>query len=35
RTALASVKNWSFEPGMRGDEKVEMWVKVPIRFQLK
>jgi len=35
RTALASVKNWSFEPGMRGDEKVEMWVKVPIQFQLK
>lgn len=34
-TALASVKNWSFEPGMRGNETVEMWVKVPIRFQLK
>ena len=35
RAATASVKNWLFEPGMRGDEKVEMWVKVPIRFRLK
>jgi hypothetical protein len=32
---VASVKAWLFEPGMRGDEKVEMWVKIPIRFQLK
>ena len=35
RTAMASVKNWLFEPGRRGDQKVEMWVKVPIRFRLK
>lgn len=33
--AVASVKGWLFEPGMRGDQKVEMWVKVPVRFQLK
>jgi len=35
RAATASVKNWLFEPGMRGDEKVEMWVKVPVRFRLR
>jgi protein TonB len=35
RAAKSSVKNWTFEPGMRGQEKVEMWVRVPIRFQLK
>jgi protein TonB len=33
--ALASVKNWSFEPGMKGSQPVEMWVKLPVRFQLK
>lgn len=35
KAAADSVKDWLFEPGMRGDEKVEMWVKIPIRFQLK
>lgn len=35
KVAMASVKDWLFKPGMRGDVKVEMWVKVPIRFQLK
>jgi protein TonB len=35
RAALDSVKKWTFVPGMRGDEIVEMWVKVPIRFELK
>jgi protein TonB len=35
RAAIASVKNWFFEPGKKGDETVKMWVKVPIRFQLK
>lgn len=34
RAAMASVKGWAFVPGMRGGKKVEMWVKVPIRFQL-
>ncbi len=34
RAALASVKGWVFEPGMKGDQKVEMWVRVPVRFQL-
>ncbi|HPJ66585.1 MAG TPA: energy transducer TonB [Desulfobacteraceae bacterium] len=34
RAAVSSVENWVFEPGIRGDEKTEMWVKIPIRFQL-
>ena len=35
RAAMKSVQSWLFEPGRRGDERVEMWVKVPIRFDLK
>jgi periplasmic protein TonB len=35
RAAASSVKHWTFEPGMRGQEKVEMWVRVPIRFELR
>ncbi|MGW8324875.1 MAG: energy transducer TonB, partial [Desulfobacterales bacterium] len=33
--ATSTVKHWLFEPGMIGDEKVDMWVRVPIRFELK
>jgi len=35
QAAMASVKKWRFEPGRRNHEKVDMWVKVPIRFRLK
>ena len=35
KAAISSVKNWTFEPGTRGDEKIAMWVRVPIRFELK
>jgi protein TonB len=35
RAALGSVRTWIFAPAMKGEEKVEMWVKVPVRFQLK
>jgi protein TonB len=35
KTAMKSVKKWEFEPGKRGDEKVGMWVRTPVRFQLK
>jgi protein TonB len=35
QAALASVKGWLFDPGTRGGEKVDMWVKVPVRFQLE
>lgn len=35
RAALKSVNGWLFEPGMVGDQKVGMWVKVPVRFELR
>ena len=35
KAAMESVGKWLFEPGMRGDEKMEMWVRVPIRFELE
>jgi len=35
RTAIKGVRNWLFHPAKRGDELVEMWVKIPIRFQLR
>lgn len=33
--AVSSVKKWRFEPGKLGDKKVDMPVKIPIRFQLE
>ncbi len=33
--AVSSVKKWRFEPGEKGDKKVDMWVKIPIRFQIE
>jgi protein TonB len=35
RAAKSSVKKWIFIPAMRDNKQVEMWVKIPIRFQLK
>ena len=35
RTALAAVKEWQFKPGIKDGKKVKMWVKVPVRFELK
>ena len=35
KAAEAAVKNWSFEPGIIGKDKVAMWVRIPIRFELK
>jgi TonB family protein len=35
RAALSAVRKWSFEPGMRGKERIPMWVKVPVTFKLK
>ena len=35
QAALAGVKTWLFDPGTRGGERVEMWVKVPVRFRLE
>jgi protein TonB len=34
QAASTSVKTWLFDPGTRGGETVERWVKVPVRFQL-
>lgn len=33
--ALKAVKDWTFEPGRRGDKPVEMWVEVPVKFELR
>lgn len=35
QSAIRGVRKWTFHPGKRGDEAVEMWVTIPIRFQLK
>ena len=32
--AAAAVRKWSFEPGRRGEEKIPMWVRVPVTFKL-
>ena len=33
--ALSAVKKWLFEPGTEGGIKKKMWVKIPVRFDLK
>ena len=35
QAALTAVKDWLFEPGRQGDNKIDMWVRVPVRFQLR
>jgi protein TonB len=35
KSALRSVRKWDFEPGKRGEKKVGMWVRTPVRFQLE
>jgi len=35
QAALTSVRTWLFDPGTRGGERVDMWVKVPVRFKLE
>jgi len=35
RAALQAVDTWVFEPGLIGNRPVGMWVRVPIRFELK
>ena len=34
RAAVSSVRKWSFEPGRRGEERIPMWVRVPVTFTL-
>jgi len=35
RSAMKSVKYWLFEPGSIGGRNVDMWVRVPVRFELR
>jgi protein TonB len=35
RAALSAVRKWLFEPGTEGGIKKKMWVKIPVRFDLK
>ena len=35
RTALSAVREWQFKPGIKDGKKAKMWVKVPVRFELK
>lgn len=35
RAAITSVKAWQFEPGKRREQPVDMWVRIPVRFELK
>ncbi|RJX27100.1 MAG: energy transducer TonB [Desulfurivibrio sp.] len=34
RAAMAAVQSWLFAPGRRGEQTIDMWVRVPIRFAL-
>lgn len=33
--ALETVRNWAFKPGCRGEDAVEIWIRVPMLFELK
>jgi periplasmic protein TonB len=35
RAAVDAVKTWRFEPARRGEDKVAVWVTLPVRFQLQ
>lgn len=35
RSAVKSVKTWSFRPAKKGNGAVDMWVQVPVRFKLE
>ena len=34
-SAVKSVKTWSFKPAKKGNDTVDMWVQVPVRFKLE
>jgi len=34
QSAAATVRRWRFEPARRGAQAIEMWVRVPVRFEL-
>jgi protein TonB len=33
--AVSAVRKWSFEPGRRDNERIPMWIRVPVTFKLK
>ena len=33
--AIETVRGWAFTPGRRGEDPVEMWIRVPMLFELK
>ncbi|NLA74653.1 MAG: energy transducer TonB [Deltaproteobacteria bacterium] len=33
--ALEAVKEWLFEPGKQGNKPVDVWVEVPVKFEIK
>ncbi len=35
KAALSAVQKWVFVPGKRGEEYIDMWVKIPVSFRLK
>ena len=35
RAAIRGVREWLFHPAKRGDELVDAWVKIPIKFRLE
>lgn len=35
QAAVTAVGNWVFQPGKRGEQPVDMWVRIPIRFALQ
>jgi len=35
RQAVKTVKNWLFEPGKKNGIPREMWVKIPVKFEIK
>ena len=35
RSASKSVKGWRFSPALRAGQPIEMWVQVPVRFELQ
>lgn len=35
KAAKKTVASWLFSPAKRGEEKIAMWIKVPIRFDLR
>jgi TonB family protein len=35
RAAQNAVRQWIFEPGRKGDLPIEMWVRVPVSFELR